>query len=75
VKGKGVSIRDNQSSKMRGFNNFTDSNLLIELALVGKHFTWFNSNGNAMSRLDKVLVSEEWLHKWLMCKQCNARKY
>ena len=71
---KGVSTRDNQSSEMRGFNNFIDSILLLELPLVGKIFTWFNLNGKAMSRLDRVLVTEEWLHKWPMCKQYVQRR-
>ena len=65
---KGVSMRDNQSSEMRGFNNFIDTNLLFEIPLVGKHFTWFNSNGKAKRRLDRVLVTEDWMQIWPMCK-------
>jgi len=47
----------------------SDSNSLFELPVVGKLFTWFKSNGSAKSRLDRVLVSEEWMESWPMCKQ------
>ncbi|XP_068503598.1 uncharacterized protein [Phaseolus vulgaris] len=66
---KGVSKTDNHASEMTGFNNFIDTNLLIELPLVGKCFTWFNSSGKAMSMLDRVLFFEDWMVKWPMCKQ------
>ncbi|XP_068486289.1 uncharacterized protein [Phaseolus vulgaris] len=71
---KGVSMRDNQSSEMRGFNSFIDTNLLIEIPLVGKPFTWFNSNGKAKSKLDRVLVTEDWMQAWPMCKQYVQRR-
>ncbi|XP_068487034.1 uncharacterized protein [Phaseolus vulgaris] len=71
---KCVSMRDNQSGEMRGFNNFIDTNLLIEIPFVGKHFTWFNSNGKAKSRLDRVLVIEEWMQIWPTCKQYVQRR-
>ncbi|XP_068504284.1 uncharacterized protein [Phaseolus vulgaris] len=31
---------------------------------LGKKFTWYKADGSAKSRLDRVLVSEEWLHMW-----------
>ncbi|XP_068461596.1 uncharacterized protein [Phaseolus vulgaris] len=58
---KGSMVRGDQSKEIEGFNNFIESNKLIEIPSVGKRFTWFNSNGLAKSRLDRVLVSEEWL--------------
>ncbi|XP_068483221.1 uncharacterized protein [Phaseolus vulgaris] len=60
-KRKGVSMRDSNTSEMRDFNCFIEANLLFEIPLVSKPFTWFNSNGKAKSRLDKVLVTEEWM--------------
>jgi len=56
------------SSEINGFNSFIDANFLLDVPLVGKKFTWFNSNGMAKSRLDKVLVTEEWMEKWPTCK-------
>ena len=58
---KGVRARDNQSSEIVDFNYFIDVNLLIELPFIGKKFTWLNSTGSSKSRLDRVLVSEDWL--------------
>ena len=57
----GSRVRDDLSSEINGFNRFIDDNLLLDIPLVGKKFTWFNSNGLAKSRLDRVLVSEEWM--------------
>ncbi|XP_068475131.1 uncharacterized protein [Phaseolus vulgaris] len=70
---KGTSVRDNHTSEMGRFNNFIVTNMLIELPIVGKKYTWFSSNGKAMSRLDRVLVSEEWLQEWPMGKQYVQR--
>jgi len=66
---KGVSERGSQKKEIIGFNNFIESNFLVELPLVGKKYTWYRANGTTKSRLDRVLVSEEWLRKWPMAKQ------
>jgi len=71
---KGVRERASQSGEIIGFNSFIDTNSLFELPLVGKNFTWFKSNGSAKSRLDRVLVSEEWMEIWPMCKQYVQRR-
>ena len=41
---------------------------------MGKKYTWFKANGTAKSRIDRVLVSEEWLQRWPMCKQYVQRR-
>lgn len=41
----------------------------MDLPIVGKKYTWFKENGSTKSRLDKMLVSDEWLQVWPMCKQ------
>jgi len=71
---KGVRERASQSSEIIGFNSFIDTNSLFDLPLVGKNFTWFKSNGSAKCRLDRVLVSEEWMEIWTMCKQYVQRR-
>jgi len=71
---KGTSVRENHTSEMGRFNNFIDTNTLLELPIVGKKYTWFSSNGKAMSRLDRVLVSEEWMQEWPMGKQYVQRR-
>jgi len=71
---KGTRVRDDQASEIKGFNSFIDANALLDLPIVGKKFTWFNSNGLAKSRLDRVLVTEEWMDVWPMCKQYVQRR-
>jgi len=71
---KGVSNRDGNSREISGFNKFIDINLLLKLPLVGKKYTWFKANGSAKSRLDRVLVSQEWLQIWPMSKQYVQRR-
>jgi len=71
---KGSKVRVDQTSEMDGFNRFIDTNLLLDVPIVGKKFTWFKSNGSAKSRLDRVLVTEEWLDQWPMCKQYVQRR-
>ena len=40
-------------------------NLEVEdVNLVGRKFTWYNSNGQSMSRIDRALISEEWVEYW-----------
>ncbi|XP_068503620.1 uncharacterized protein [Phaseolus vulgaris] len=66
---KGKSTRGSQTSEIRLFNEFIEGNLLLDIPIVGMKYTWFKANGSAKSRLDRVLVSEEWIQKWPMCKQ------
>jgi len=66
---KGTKVGVDHSSEIVGFNSFIDANLLLDLPIVGKNYTWFKSNGSAKSRIDRVLVSEEWLVRWPMSKQ------
>jgi len=42
---------------------------MVELPVIGKKYTWFKVNGSMKSRLDGVMVSEEWIQKWPGCKQ------
>ena len=39
----------------------------MKLPVVGKKYTWFKANGSTNTRLDRVLVSEEWIQKWPVC--------
>ncbi len=42
------------------FNNFIDDNILLDLPLSGRSFTWFRIDGSTMSRLNIYLLSKEW---------------
>lgn len=50
--------------KMEEFNSFINKMELIDTPLVGMKFTWVRAGGNAMSRIDRILVSMEWLQFW-----------
>jgi len=66
---KGIRGSSSQKKEINGFNCFIESNGLVDLPFVGKKYTWFKSNGIAKSRLDRILVSEEWLNQWPASKQ------
>ena len=66
---KGSTGKMDYASEIKGFNSFIDDNLLLDTPIVGKKYTWFNSNGLTKSRLGRVLVTEDWMEKWPMCKQ------
>ncbi|XP_068486341.1 uncharacterized protein [Phaseolus vulgaris] len=66
---KGIRGHSSQRKEMEGFNNFIEANGWVDIPCVGKKFTWFKANGTAKSRLDRFLVSEEWLQVWPAAKQ------
>ncbi|CAK8539202.1 unnamed protein product [Lathyrus sativus] len=37
---------------------------LLDLLAVGRKFTWFNTSGTSMSRLDRFLLSESLIRIW-----------
>jgi len=41
----------------------------VDIPLVGRKFTWYKPNGMVKSRIDRVLVSKEWLEAWPRCQQ------
>nr|GEX03168.1 RNA-directed DNA polymerase, eukaryota [Tanacetum cinerariifolium] len=43
------------------FNSFIDTPLLNDISLGGYRFTWSDNKGSKMSKLDKFLVSEDFL--------------
>jgi hypothetical protein len=61
---RGVNVESSSNLEMNGFRGFIDDLNLIDLPLLGRRFSWFHSNGVAMSRIDRCLVSPEWLECW-----------
>jgi len=49
--------------EMYEFNYFIDTMMLFEAPTVGCQFTWFQSNGRTCSKLDRFLLSSEWIHR------------
>jgi len=66
---KGIRGCSSQKKEMDGFNKFIDNNALLDIPCVGKKYTWYKANGTAKSKLDRFLVSEEWLQIWPASKQ------
>lgn len=62
-KRKGRSTGSNQGDKeMKEFNVFVDSMEIVDIPLVGRKFTWVRVGGNAMIRIDRIMVSIDSLH-------------
>ncbi|KAK2454307.1 hypothetical protein QL285_001883 [Trifolium repens] len=63
-RGIGVMSPSLHSTEVREFNRFIATMEVEDLHPVGGNFTWFHPNGVSMSRIDRALVSEEWLSSW-----------
>lgn len=63
-KRQGVGHARVNRSKIKGFNNFIDSNQLLDLLAMGRKYTWYRPNDTTKSRLDRVLVSDNWVETW-----------
>ncbi|XP_045791359.1 uncharacterized protein LOC123886064 [Trifolium pratense] len=50
-------------SERSEFSLFMEAMEVIDTPVLGKKFTWFNSDGSAMSRLDRFLLSEGFIHQ------------
>ncbi|XP_028071217.1 uncharacterized protein LOC114273615 [Camellia sinensis] len=58
---RGCSRRDRG---IKEFNLFIENIELLDLPMLGRQFTWCNSNeGERWSRIDRVLMSMEWLER------------
>lgn len=49
---------------MEDFCSFSDRLSVIDLPCVGGKFIWFKDNCNAMSRIDKFLISNNLFEVW-----------
>lgn len=54
----------NIKAESNALQDFIDDLNLIDLPVLGNRFTWFKHDGTAMSRLDRFLLSEEWINLW-----------
>jgi len=61
---RGQNSNVNYSSEIRSFNKFIEDSSLVDIPLVGRKFTWYKPNGTVKSRIDRILVSLEWLEEW-----------
>lgn len=51
------------------FNDFIENNVLVDLPLHRRNFTWYRGDDNSMSLLDRFLLSEDWCSRWPNCLQ------
>lgn len=59
---RGSSRRD---KGMRDFNQFIENLELTDPPMMGRQFTWCNSNDDGRwSRIDRVLMSSEWVERF-----------
>ena len=54
--------------EMRRFNDFIEGTKLFDIPMRGRNYMWYKPNGLIKSRIDKCLVSKEWLDKWPSCR-------
>jgi exonuclease III len=64
IERRGSSGGNGVGREMEEFGDFLRQLELVDMSLLGRQFTWFHPNGNVMSRLDRVLLSAEWLNLW-----------
>ncbi|GKV10568.1 hypothetical protein SLEP1_g21912 [Rubroshorea leprosula] len=57
------------TTKMREFEDFIRDSNLVDLPLCGRRYTWYQVNGASMSKIDRFLLSEDWLLNWSDCKR------
>jgi len=55
--------------EMEGFNQLIEDLELCDIPLVRRSFIWYRPNGKAKSRIDRVLLSIDWLTTWQGCTQ------
>jgi hypothetical protein len=57
----GVNIADPRgvSTEIIEFRNFVEELELVDLPILGRKFTWYHESGRAMSRLDRILISDD----------------
>ncbi|MCI20776.1 cysteine-rich receptor-like protein kinase, partial [Trifolium medium] len=58
-----------QSSEQLEFRHFVDLMEVVDVPVAGKKFTWFSSDGQRMSRLDRFLLSEGFIVKGGITRQ------
>lgn len=65
---RGVST-GSYSAERREFLAFIEDMELVDVPVLGKKFTYFASDGVTMSRLDRFLISEDFISRWRITAQ------
>lgn len=59
---------------MEDFISFTVDLELFDLPLLGRKYTWYRPDGSAMNRLDRFLLSAEWISNWGLVARWALRR-
>lgn len=62
------------NKEMVEFTSFAADMELLDLPLLGRKFTWYRSDGTAMSRVDRFLLLEDWISNWGVVAQWALRR-
>ncbi|KAL8515925.1 hypothetical protein ACS0TY_014576 [Phlomoides rotata] len=49
---------------MEKFNDFIQASNLLEIQLIGMKLMWYRPDGTCKTKLDRLLVNDEWRAKW-----------
>lgn len=60
----GTCQRESGTNSINEFNEWIDDLEVVEPPWLGRKFTWVRPNGASRSKLDRFLLSPEWLDKW-----------
>jgi hypothetical protein len=58
---RGVGVGGSVGREVEEFGAFIQELEMVDMPLLGRQFTWFHPNEVTMSRLDRVLLSVDWL--------------
>jgi len=59
-RGVNMDLSYSQVAKMNEFNFFLNGVEWEDVNILGRKYTWYHPNGQSMSRIDRVLISDEW---------------
>jgi len=61
---RNVCMDGDHRREMRRFNDFIDGSKLFDITTKRRKYTWYKPNSLIKSRIERILVSKEWLDKW-----------
>jgi len=61
---RNVGLDGDHRREMKRFNDFIEGSELFDILMARRKYTWYKPNGMIKSRIDRILVSKEWLDKW-----------
>ncbi|KAL8476236.1 hypothetical protein ACS0TY_028771 [Phlomoides rotata] len=56
--------RNIDPTDMNKFEDIINNSNLTEIKLSGKKFTWYRPDGTCKTKLDRILINEEWSNSW-----------